>query len=182
MAYPNNPNWSYLCNANPITQAAHTDYAANTGTLSPTWWIAPSTGNPSFANVPGYNFPQFAFDGVINCVANVKLEQITDGVANTYLLGEKYMCPDDYFTGSEGCDNNACYAGFDWDWQRWNGAPQQDTPGSSSFYSFGSAHPDGFNMAFCDGSVRSISFAIDPETHRRLCCRSDGLPVDNSKY
>ena len=27
---------------------------------------------------------------------------------------------------------------------------------------FGSAHEAGFNMAFCDGTVRSISFAINP--------------------
>ena len=32
--------------------------------------------------------------------------------------------------------------------------PMQDTPGFSDSYRFGSAHANGCNMAFCDGSVQ----------------------------
>jgi prepilin-type processing-associated H-X9-DG protein len=47
---------------------------------------------------------------------------------------------------------------------------------------FGSAHVAGCNFVFCDGSVRTISYTIDPEIHRRLANRKDYLPVDESQY
>jgi hypothetical protein len=37
-------------------------------------------------------------------------------------------------------------------------------------------------MVFCDGSIHDISYAIDPETHRRLANRADHLTIDASKY
>ena len=37
-------------------------------------------------------------------------------------------------------------------------------------------------MAFCDGSVQKMNFTIDPETHRRLGCRNDGLTIDGNKF
>jgi prepilin-type processing-associated H-X9-DG protein len=53
--------------------------------------------------------------------------------------------------------------------------PLQDTPGLSGRYrfAFGSAHPAAFHMAFCDGSVTSISYDIDLETHRMNGNRAD---------
>jgi prepilin-type processing-associated H-X9-DG protein len=42
---------------------------------------------------------------------------------------------------------------------------------------FGSAHPGGFHMAMCDGSVQSYSYDIDLEVHRRMGNRLDGEAV-----
>jgi prepilin-type processing-associated H-X9-DG protein len=47
---------------------------------------------------------------------------------------------------------------------------------------FGSAHPNGCHMAFCDGSVQTISYSIDAEVHRRLGNRGDGLSISGDKY
>jgi prepilin-type N-terminal cleavage/methylation domain-containing protein/prepilin-type processing-associated H-X9-DG protein len=47
---------------------------------------------------------------------------------------------------------------------------------------FGSAHAGGFNMAFCDGSVHSISYEIDSTVHLLLSDRQDGASVDPSQY
>jgi prepilin-type processing-associated H-X9-DG protein len=47
---------------------------------------------------------------------------------------------------------------------------------------FGSAHAGGFNMAFCDGSVHSILYEIDPVVHAMLSDRQDGTSFDASEY
>lgn len=41
----------------------------------------------------------------------------------------------------------------------------------------GNAHPGGFNVLFCDGSVRFISETIDPEVFRRMATIADGKPL-----
>ena len=60
--------------------------------------------------------------------------------------------------------------------------PLPDQAGLSNLIDFGNAHSDSTNMALCDGSVRSVSYSIDPETHHRLCSRKDGKPIDGSKF
>ncbi|QEG36397.1 DUF1559 domain-containing protein [Bythopirellula goksoeyrii] len=117
--------------------------------------------------------------------AEIGFKDITDGSSNTYAVGEKYLNPAYYESDGtfDGGDNHSMYQGFDWDVNRWtsvNDPPLQDRLGQESFGSFGSAHPGGFNMANCDGSVQIVSYDIDPEVHRRASHRSDGgglLPV-----
>ncbi len=116
----------------------------------------------------------------------VKLSDITDGTSNTYLVGEKYECPDTYFTGTDGSDDSTMFQGWDIDLDRWteisDGPPMQHQAGLINGRIFGSAHANGFNMTFCDGSGQMISYTIDPETHRRLGNRKDGLPIDGKKF
>ncbi len=104
---------------------------------------------------------------------------IKDGTTFTYLLGERFINPDSYYTGSQ-CDNDQEWdLGFDYDTNRWTYyPPSQDRPGITGCNKiFGSAHEAGFNMAFCDGSVRRISYNIDPTTHLQLGNRMDGEPT-----
>ena len=39
---------------------------------------------------------------------------------------------------------------------------------------WGAAHPTVWNMAFCDGSVRGLTYDIEPQLHRRNANRLDG--------
>ena len=43
---------------------------------------------------------------------------------------------------------------------------------------FGSPHAGGWDVVFCDGSVHSISYSIDLDTHRWLGDRKDHQPLD----
>ncbi|HEX3999841.1 MAG TPA: DUF1559 domain-containing protein [Pirellulales bacterium] len=126
-----------------------------------------------------------ASTGIIYPGSQIPPESVTDGLSNTYLIGEKYLPPDDYTNGQDGGDNENAYMGFNADVGRWGGpglAPSQDTPGYSNNNIFGSAHTNGFGMAMCDGSVRTIAFTVDLTTHDRLANRHDGQPIDQSKY
>ena len=128
--------------------------------------------------------------GVIFRRSECMVAHIKDGTSNTYLLGERYLNPDIYELTE--CDNDQTWSeGYDYDVNRWtandpnNGSmpPLQDTAGiGGCMQNFGSAHSGTLGMAFCDGSVKAISYAIDPEIHRRLGNRMDGLPIDQSKY
>ena len=70
------------------------------------------------------------------------MAEITDGASNTYLIGEKYLNPDHYYDGLEASDNQPCYCGFDWDYDRWTvSAPRRDQPGNTDNYDFGSTGP-----------------------------------------
>lgn len=134
----------------------------------------------------------FCQSGVMYYRSDLKLSQITDGMTSTYLVGEKYLRPEAYdctvISGS-GCtygDNQSMYTGYEWDNHRvaYQTAskvsnsdfyqPRQDTPGYDSYGAFGSAHTGGLNMAMCDGSVQTVTYEIDPTTHRYLASRFDG--------
>jgi prepilin-type N-terminal cleavage/methylation domain-containing protein/prepilin-type processing-associated H-X9-DG protein len=172
-----------------------TDYAGNAGTtdLTNLDWTMPSgpgtlAEGDSWTNVQ-WNAQFHTLDsGVIFCHSATTMADITDGASNTYLIGEKYVNPDVYVTGTGHYDDSSWEAGADWDVLRWTGAtsnptdpmllPRQDTPGVDTGGCFGSAHSTGCNIAMCDGSVQNISYSIDPQTHWRLGNRADGLPVD----
>jgi hypothetical protein len=116
-----------------------------------------------------------------------KLRDIVDGASNTYLAGEKYLCPDNYVNGSDQGDDQGWMEGYDYDVNRWTNNdsdhwPRQDQPGGVNYKAFGSAHANGFYMALCDGSVRMFGYAIDPEIHRRLGNRKDGQLIDAKAF
>ncbi len=160
-----------------------------------TWteWIPKPSNNP-FALIG---------NGVIYYRSEVKQRQLKDGMSKTYLAGEKYVAPNNYYGYVAGENNDygekqTAFAGFDEDTVRvtycritsasWPNcepnsapayAPKRDTVGlDAQIRAFGSAHSSTFNAVLCDGSVRGYSFDIDRDVHRRLGNRLDGLPLD----
>jgi prepilin-type N-terminal cleavage/methylation domain-containing protein/prepilin-type processing-associated H-X9-DG protein len=131
--------------------------------------------------------------GVMYYRSEVKPAQVADGTTSTYLLGEKYVGVNDYEGGGAGSplgDNQDIYVGYEWDNHRVAYTPgvslisdpnfyqpKQDRVNLDTYGAFGSAHTNGLHMAMCDGSVQTISYSIDPETHRRLANRMDGSVV-----
>jgi hypothetical protein len=118
---------------------------------------------------------------------------VTDGLSNTYLVGDRILGPSWYYGNSAthaAWDCSAAFSGFAFDNSADCGTlrtcPQHDTDSpdhmSGPWATFGSAHASGFGMAFCDGSAHLVSYSIDPETHRRLGNRNDRLPVEPGKF
>ena len=136
--------------------------------------------------------------GVFFRHSTTKMASIRHGVACTYLLGERNVCPDDYYTGIPFDDDQGWDQGYDYDTIRWTGQgwydgsgnptqgsyiqPMRDTPGVDGGVAFGSAHADGFSMVTCDGAVHKISYTIDPDAHRRYGDCRDKTPVDLAPF
>ncbi len=154
---------------------AMTDYAGN-------------AGSQAKGTSPSLPWP----DGVIYQSVAVLTAQIKDGLAYTYLIGEEYMPLGLYDATSLGWDS-----GCNSDTIRFTAAtapnpastpaaltllqPAQDQNTSITSI-FGSAHPAGFHMGFCDGRTMKLSYAIDPVVHAYLGGRADGEPTDSSKF
>ncbi|HRX80681.1 MAG TPA: DUF1559 domain-containing protein [Pirellulaceae bacterium] len=110
----------------------------------------------------------------------IRMSSVTDGTANTMLVGEKYL----HLTHEGGaicCDDNEPFvnAGWETDIVRHGSlSPLRDMDtGTSAEQRFGSRHPAGFNVVMVDGSVQHITWEIDSTVFRNLAVRDDGNPV-----
>lgn len=122
------------------------------------------------------------FDGVIYYHSELALSRITDGTSQTYMLGEKFLESDHYYDGIPSYDDQSYYIGFDRDANlSAYDPPLRDAPLGDQPFRFGSVHSSAFHTSFCDGSIHSISYDIDPDVHRSLGSRNgDDLLKDLS--
>lgn len=113
-------------------------------------------------------------DGVVRRMSRLRSETFKDGLASTYLIGEKYVNADQYATGKDPGDNRPWLVGYSSTNVRWAyDPPARDESGSSRPNVFGSAHRSGWNAAFADGSVRTQAYSIALEVHRSLAGTGD---------
>jgi prepilin-type processing-associated H-X9-DG protein len=189
--WPGGSAYFQAFNAGPTSVLARTDYNACGGDQFYGYtWFGPQTIQDAKNLTANNQWPSTTtYTGISYLRSEAAVSWVTDGLSNTYMVGEKYLNSDSYYNGNDWADNESMYAGDDNDTERttyYDGStadhtPMQDTPGYMSDVRFGSAHANSFNMCLCDGSVRSIGYSIDAETHRRLGNRQDGLPIDPQK-
>ncbi len=193
-----------LKNSNTPKEAGRSDYAMNSGhayvelgggpddyAQARAWdanqqWASDGVGAANAqikSNLTGISYER----------SEISIRRITDGTSKTYMIGEKYIPVAQYETGIDHGDNETWCTGFNNDnfraTGRWNGteiveaAPVPDTtpvdtlrdgPIETWLWRFGSAHPGGWQVAFCDGSVDTVSYDIDWQVHRDLGNRADG--------
>jgi prepilin-type N-terminal cleavage/methylation domain-containing protein/prepilin-type processing-associated H-X9-DG protein len=160
------------------TSGARTDYAACAGDGSNDEAAAGPTDYTQGDDDSWWSkYGATGFTGVIFQRSEIAAEDLLNGTSYTYLIGEKFLDPDNYDNGLDYADNENIYVGMDNDFSRSTiRPPYQDQRGlprdTIGKIVFGSIHAGSFNMAYCDGSVRAIDYAVDPDIHRRAGRRS----------
>ncbi len=104
-----------------------------------------------------------------------RIEQVTDGLSQTMMYGEKWLNNTQYLTGSWH-DDRGWTDGYDPDIVRSTAMPpRSDDPveNNNDGLAMGSAHPGGINACFGDGSVHFIAYDVDPTMFNRWGNRED---------
>ena len=160
----------------PLVWVAKTDYAANVGDGDQVEfdgdWQAPTSLDQG--DSPRWTWPDLdTFRGVIFGRSQTRFRHIRDGLSKTYLFGEKYIDALRYRTGDDWGDNESLFSGFNNDNCRSaSSRPSRDRAGVDRRRSFGSAHASVWQVVYCDGSVRSLSYELDLNVHRRAATRA----------
>jgi prepilin-type N-terminal cleavage/methylation domain-containing protein len=172
-------------NSSAPTTTNRSDYKMNGGAVRITWGVGPtrSEGNSlfptGFVDMAGTN-------GVVAQRSEVRAAHVFDGLSSTYLVGEKHLNPNNYYTGLDLNDDCSMFAGSDLDTVAWTGdsianvltplPPTQDTPGLLNPV-FGGVHANVFIMSMADGSTHSIGYDVDGLVHLRRGSRNDRQPT-----
>jgi prepilin-type N-terminal cleavage/methylation domain-containing protein len=115
----------------------------------------------------------------------VTVAGVVDGTSNTLLVSEKWVHSEFYLEGDCALDWLGWLSGWSPSIVRMtcfppkhdHAGPFDDLTHFKSGYRFGSSHPGGLNALAGDGSVRSITYSIDPVVWWRFGQRNDGEAI-----
>jgi prepilin-type N-terminal cleavage/methylation domain-containing protein len=169
---------------NTYAQGATADYACNVGTTGGDyWWTTNTDGSANTPNNGLFRLDNNWSDSASpRYVGGVRFKEVTDGLSNTLLAGEKHVPVTrlgDYAAGDGAAYNGDHGTSF-------RGAGPTLTlarsPTDSFTNRFGSYHSGVCQFVFGDGSVHAIANSIDGTTLGYLANRSDGQVINASDY
>ncbi|MGA2067465.1 MAG: DUF1559 domain-containing protein [Thermoguttaceae bacterium] len=182
--YPFQPDRTYWnMDRSKLTKCSKTDYAINVGTIGDNELGCPSGVTSLATGDTCTTWANEGWNGISFLRSQVSPADITDGLSNTILLGEKELDSNHYTDGTQACDNHCIMAGLDNDMYRLTSTPPiQDRRGLSSDTQFGGPHAGLCIFVFCDASVHKINLGINPVTFANLGCRNDGQVITSSSF
>jgi prepilin-type N-terminal cleavage/methylation domain-containing protein len=149
----------------------HSDYKANGGSVPILWGDGPGSWEEGESGI-GFKKGPTASNGVCFQRSAITVRLIFGGTSHIYLAGEKYLNPDNYFSGTDTSDDQPFLGSDDLNLYGWaSTAPLRDRRGVSCPNAFGSNHPYSLNMVLCDGSATSVGYDVDPDVFRRSANR-----------
>jgi prepilin-type N-terminal cleavage/methylation domain-containing protein len=180
----------------PVQQANRTDYAINGGSFYIQHGPGPSSSSAAASN----SWPSLTnFNGIASVHSQITFANVPDNKDTMYLIGEKYMSPENYITGNDPGDQFSAMSGDDVSLIRWSCMncqtgtsagtmflPQMDrvatnNPPPQGYYGFGSSHGAGWHAAFVGGNVQLVGWGIDPVTHAAASTRNGHEVIDPTK-
>ena len=168
--------WTYI-NMDSPELTATTSYAVNWGPDSVIYAGGPNTRFMHLAEPHLDLLPKPL--GMVFPISEIKARQVKDGLSKTYLVGDTFWWITPNSENPNGTGSGTPLSSY-----VANSAvdpPLRDMrPGPTverDLERWGSAHPIAWNVAFCDGSVRSMAYDIALDIHRRFADRRDGQPI-----
>jgi prepilin-type N-terminal cleavage/methylation domain-containing protein/prepilin-type processing-associated H-X9-DG protein len=162
--YPQYRNAQYVERGNAIS------YCGNWGDGAVEWLAGPSALIPRSRSGDA---PRAEANGVIYVGSETRLADLERGASNTYLLGEIHYSQnlnEDWFWEGSNRVHGAAFMSYQIVTARHPPLPDQPEPEPGD-PRYGSAHPAGWNVAFCDGSVRGLPYEVDLELHQQQARR-----------
>jgi len=164
---------------------ARGDYRVSSGNKLP----EDEPGPPFPGNFPNYPWrsSERAQNGISFQRSRIRSSEILDGTSKTALVGEKFLNPDRYDTGTDNADDQCVYSGHDNDNNGYTASvtpigttvyrPLKDVAGNEKYpFYFGSPHAVGLHVAFCDASVQLVEYGVDDQVWANFGGRDDELP------